>query len=72
MYEIYLNKHYKVAVKLDIENELLFMYDLNDGEIDYASQGILQTVNKELGTEIEKYFNIDLIEYGVEYYENRT
>lgn len=41
MYEIYLNKHYKVAVKLDIENELLFMYDLNDGEIDYASQGIL-------------------------------
>jgi len=71
MSEIYLDKHYKVAVKLDTENELLFMYDLNNGEIEYASQGILSTVNRELGTELEKYFNIDLIEYGVEYYDDR-
>jgi hypothetical protein len=49
MSEIYLDQHYKVAVKLDTENELLFMYDLNKGvlKIPCQSDKIISRIDNE-------------------------
>lgn len=62
MSKVYFNEQYQFAVELNTENELLLMYDLDNGEINYNTEGILKSVNSE----IEEHLNISIVDFGVE------
>ena len=60
---------YHMAIALDTDNNSLLSYNYQNKEVNISSQGILRTVNAELGTMIESYFKIKLSEYGVALYD---
>ena len=62
-------KAYNIAIALDTDNNSLLSYSYQDEEINISSQGILTTVNAELGAIIESYFKIKLSDYGVALYD---
>ena len=62
-------KDYHMAIALDADNNSLLSYSYQDGEVNISSQGILTTVNAELGAMIESYFKIKLSDYGVALYD---
>ncbi len=62
-------KAYNIAIALDTDNNSLLSYSYQDEEVNISSQGILTTVNAELGAIIESYFKINLSDYGVALYD---
>lgn len=69
MLEYLLISTYDIAIALDTDNNSLLSYSYQDEEINISSQGILTTVNAELGAMIESYFKIKLSDYGVALYD---
>ena len=69
MLEYLLISTYDIAIALDTDNNSLLSYSYQDEEINISSQGILITVNAELGAMIESYFKIKLSDYGVALYD---
>lgn len=69
MLEYLLISTYDIAIALDTDNNSLLNYSYQDEEINISSQGILTTVNAELGAMIESYFKIKLSDYGVALYD---
>lgn len=69
MLEYLLISTYDIAIALDTDNNSLLSYSYQDEEVNISSQGILTTVNAELGAIIESYFKINLSDYGVALYD---
>lgn len=72
-YERFENKSVIVcdmSIKVDEENRLIFASDIISGEIiDTASEGILREVNSYIATKIENELNINIVDYGVEIFD---
>ena len=65
----YTNNKYDLAIRVDNENMCIYCYDLVaselDKNIDLQSEGILQTIDTKIATEIQEYLKIDLEDYNV-------
>lgn len=63
---------YKMIVRIDREEKLLFTFDLLASDlttpdvIDSESEGILRGIKPDIATMIENHFKIKLEDYGVE------
>ena len=54
------------AVVIDGDNGVLLGYELDTfGEIDYSTEGRLVEVCSEMASEIEGWFGIKVVDYGV-------
>ena len=65
----YTNNKYDLAIRVDNETMCIYCYDLVvselDKNIDLQSEGILQTIDTKIATEIQEYLKIDLEDYNV-------
>lgn len=63
----YINKTHKIGIVLDEDNKLLLSYDLlSNGEINTRTEGILKELDRDIADEVNKHFNISLVDYGVD------
>lgn len=59
-------KQYNEAIMLDRDNDILLSYELTPScQINYTTEGKLVEVCTEMANEIEGYFGIRVIDYGV-------
>jgi len=57
-------------IKVDEDNKILLSSDIVDKEfIDASSQGILKEVNSYIAKKIEDKLNINIVDYGVEVFD---
>lgn len=57
----------QMAIKPDIENKILYIYDIDhiSGDIVQSSEGILREIDYDIGVTISDMFGIELRDYGV-------
>jgi len=59
-------KEFHEAVVIDRDNDILLGYELDSfGKIDYSTEGRLVEVCSEIASEIEGWFGIRVVDYGV-------
>lgn len=59
-------KKFNEAVVIDRDNDVLLGYELDAfGEIDYSTEGKLVVVSSQMASEIEGWFGIKVVDYGV-------
>lgn len=59
-------KKFNEAVVIDRDNDVLLGYELDVfGEIDYTTEGRLVEVCSQIASEIEGWFGIKVVDYGV-------
>lgn len=63
-------KHYRIVIQKDELNCVFLSYDIDsENEIMKHTEGILKEVNNEIAEEMNKYFGVDLISYGVQTFD---
>jgi hypothetical protein len=66
-------KNYRMLIKKDELNRVFLSYAINsENEIIEHTEGILKVVNCEIADAMYKYFDTDLISYGVEVFDDNT
>lgn len=63
--QILASVEHQLYIEIDRETKVLYASDYLLGDVFYSTKGRLTTVNAALGAEIEEYFQIELLEYGV-------
>jgi hypothetical protein len=62
----YINSSFGIGIALDTQNTVLLAYDLTSrGEIDKATEGILNELNSAIAIEVGEHFDIKLEDYNV-------
>jgi len=63
-------KQYRIVIEKDELNRVFVAYDINsENEIMKHTECILKEVNTEIADEMHKYFDVDLISYGVKIFD---
>ena len=67
--QIYIDKKTFTAYTVDHEFKIIYAYDckiIDGGYPTIYNEGLLEAVNTDIASEIEKYFHIDTTNYGIE------
>lgn len=66
-------KNYRMLIKKNELNRVFLSYAINgENDIIEYTEGILKVVNCEIADAMYKYFDTDLISYGVEVFDENT
>jgi hypothetical protein len=63
--DFYKDKKQNLAISIDEENMLVYLYDCTDNLVNMESEGILQELDADTYDEVNKHFNTDISKYGV-------
>lgn len=70
---IFILKHIDIAFELNVDKEVVYFYHLSgSGEVDEHSKSILVSINNNIASAINKYFNSDIETLGVKILETQS